>query len=55
MPGKSIDDDLRSLGATLMASNPVGNDKKISKGGGGTGNAVLIFGAFLADVALHAD
>ena len=55
MPGKSVDNGLCSLSATLMTSNTIGYDKKVSERGRGTGNTVLIFGAFLADIALHTD
>ena len=55
MPGKSVDNSLCSLSTALMASNAISDDKKVSKRGRSTGNAVLIFGALLADIALHAD
>jgi hypothetical protein len=55
MAWESIDNGLCSLSTTLMASNAIGYDEKVSKGGGGPGNTVLVFGAFLADITLHAD
>jgi hypothetical protein len=55
MLGKSVYDGLRGVCASLVASYAIGDNEEVSKRGCSAGNAVLIFGAFLADIALHAD
>jgi hypothetical protein len=52
---EAIDGGLGSFGASLITAYAIGDDKQISERSGGPGDAVLVFGAFPADVALDAD
>jgi hypothetical protein len=52
---EAVDGGLGRLGASLVTADTIGYDKQVSEGSGGPGDAVLVFGAFPADVALDAD
>jgi hypothetical protein len=52
---EAVDGGLGRLGAALVTADTISYDKQISEGSGGPGDAVLVFGAFPADVALDAD